>query len=167
VGWGGQNWQEATVWESIVPGVGGSDFYTKALIQADPDALGSATMVKCFDTLRMVLKYIDKDAPGRDWNLATSMVIQGKAGMQFMGDWAKGEFKAAGKNFGTDYIAMPVPETSNGYLFNVDSFISQRRRGPKSPESHGPPNPLSRVSGGVQHQQRLHPGPFRNLPRSL
>jgi len=123
VGWGGQNWQEATVWESIVLGVGGAAFYKKALIDADPDALGSATMVKCFDTLRMVLKYIDKDAPGRDWNLATSMVIQGKAGMQFMGDWAKGEFKAAGKNYGTDYIAMPVPGTSNGYLFNVDSFI--------------------------------------------
>jgi len=123
VGWGGQNWQEATVWESIVLGIGGSDFYKKALIEADPEALGSATMVKCFDTLRMVLQYIDKDAPGRDWNLATSMVIQGKAGMQFMGDWAKGEFKAAGKKFGTDYIAMPVPETSNGYLFNVDSFI--------------------------------------------
>ncbi len=123
VGWGGQNWQEATVWESIVLGVGGADFYKKALIEADPNSLGSATMVKCFDTLRMVLKYIDKDAPGRDWNLATSMVIQGKAGMQFMGDWAKGEFKAAEKKFGTDYIAMPVPETSNGYLFNVDSFI--------------------------------------------
>ena len=123
VAWGGQNWQEATVWESIVLGVGGASFYKKTLVDADPKALGSATMVKCFDTLRMVLKYIDKDAPGRDWNLATSMVIQGKAAMQFMGDWAKGEFKAAGKTFGTDYIAMPVPETSNGYLFNVDSFI--------------------------------------------
>ncbi|MBW2514411.1 MAG: carbohydrate ABC transporter substrate-binding protein, partial [Deltaproteobacteria bacterium] len=110
-------------WESIVLGVGGADFYRKALIDADPEALGSATMAKCFDTLRMVLQYIDKDSPGRDWNLATSMVIKGKAGMQFMGDWAKGEFKAAGKNFGTDYIAMPVPETSDGYLFNVDSFI--------------------------------------------
>jgi len=123
VAWGGQNWQEATVFESIVLGVGGAAFYKKALVDADPMALGSATMVKCFDTLRMVLSFIDKDAPGRDWNLATSMVIQGKAGMQFMGDWAKGEFKAAGKTFGTDYIAMPVPETSSGYLFNVDSFI--------------------------------------------
>ena len=123
VAWGGQNWQEATVFESIVLGVGGADFYKKALIDADPVALGSPTMEKCFKTLRMVLKYIDKDAPGRDWNLATSMVINGKAAMQFMGDWAKGEFKAAGKTFGADYIAMPVPETSSGYLFNVDSFI--------------------------------------------
>jgi glucose/mannose transport system substrate-binding protein len=123
VAWGGQNWQEATVFESIVLGVGGADFYKKALVEADPAALNSPTMIKCLDTLRMVLKYIDKDAPGRDWNLATSMVIQGKAAMQFMGDWAKGEFVAAGKTYGADYVAMPVPETSEGYLFNVDSFI--------------------------------------------
>jgi glucose/mannose transport system substrate-binding protein len=123
VAWGGQNWQEATVFESIVLGVGGADFYRQALVKADEAALNSPTMVKCLDTLRMVLSYIDKDAPGRDWNLATSMVIQGKAAMQFMGDWAKGEFAAAGKTFGVDYVAMPVPETSHGYLFNVDSFI--------------------------------------------
>ena len=30
--------------------------------------------------------YTDKNAPGRDWNLATAMVIKGEAGMQLMGD---------------------------------------------------------------------------------
>jgi glucose/mannose transport system substrate-binding protein len=135
VAWGGQNWQEATVFESIVLGVGGADFYKQALVDADPKALDSPTMVKCLDTLRMVLQYIDKDAPGRDWNLATSMVIQGKAAMQFMGDWAKGEFVAAGKTFGSDYIAMPVPGTSEGYLFNVDSFIMFQVKGKGAQEA--------------------------------
>jgi glucose/mannose transport system substrate-binding protein len=135
VAWGGQNWQEATVFESIVLGVGGADFYKQALVDADPKALDSPTMVKCLDTLRMVLNYIDKDAPGRDWNLATSMVIQGKAAMQFMGDWAKGEFVAAGKTFGSDYIAMPVPGTSEGYLFNVDSFIMFQVKGKGAQEA--------------------------------
>jgi glucose/mannose transport system substrate-binding protein len=135
VAWGGQNWQEATVFESIVLGVGGADFYKQALVEADPKALDSPTMVKCLDTLRMVLQYIDKDAPGRDWNLATSMVIQGKAAMQFMGDWAKGEFVAAGKTFGADYVAMPVPETSEGYLFNVDSFIMFQVKGKGAQEA--------------------------------
>lgn len=123
VAWGGQNWQEATVFEAIVLGVGGAGFYKQALVETDGKALNSPTMIKCLDTLRMVLKYIDKDASGRDWNLATNMVIQGKAAMQFMGDWAKGEFKAAGKVYGVDYVALPVPESSQGYLFNVDSFI--------------------------------------------
>ena len=31
------------------------------------------------------------------------MVITGKAGMQVMGDWAKGEFNAAGQTAGKDY----------------------------------------------------------------
>jgi glucose/mannose transport system substrate-binding protein len=123
VAFGGQAWQEATVFESIVIGIGGADFYQKALVKADPAALNSQTMIKAFDILKTIKKYTDKGAPGRDWNLATSMVITGKAAMQFMGDWAKGEFTKAGKAPGVDFVCMPVPETSNSFLFNVDSFI--------------------------------------------
>lgn len=120
---GGQSWQDATVFESIVLGVGGADFYRSAFVDLDPDALNSPTMIKSFDIYRRLHKYVDRNSPGRDWNLATSMVIQGKAAMQFMGDWAKGEFKVADKSPGVDYICMPVPETSGAYTFNVDSFI--------------------------------------------
>ena len=123
VAFGGQAWQEATVFESIVVGVGGPEFYQKTLVEADPKFLNSPTMVECFKVLRNIKKYTDKNAPGRDWNLATAMVIQGKAAMQFMGDWAKGEFTAADKTPGVDYVAMPVPNTSESFLFNVDSFI--------------------------------------------
>ncbi len=48
------------------------------------------------ETYRRLHDYVDPGSPGRNWNDATSLVIQGKAGMQFMGDWAKGEFTAAG-----------------------------------------------------------------------
>ncbi len=123
VAFGGQNWQETTVFESIVIGIGGADFYTRALVDARPDALNSKTMIKAFEILKMIKKYTDKSAPGRDWNLATSMVISGKAAMQFMGDWAKGEFSKAGKKSGIDFVCAPVPETSGSFLFNVDSFI--------------------------------------------
>jgi glucose/mannose transport system substrate-binding protein len=123
IAFGGQNWQEATVFESIVIGVGGADFYRKALVQADPAALGSSTMVKAMERFKSLKQYTDKNAPGRDWNLATAMVIKGEAAMQFMGDWAKGEFTAAGKKPGVDYLAMPMPDTSKYFLFNVDSFI--------------------------------------------
>ncbi|MBN1412321.1 MAG: carbohydrate ABC transporter substrate-binding protein [Spirochaetales bacterium] len=123
VAWGGQPWQEATVFEIIVAGVGGTDFYKKALVDADVNTLKSATMVKVFKTLRMVLQYIDPGAPNRDWNLATSMVINGEAGMQFMGDWAKGEFTAAKKAPDKDYIAATAPQTSKQFIFNIDSFI--------------------------------------------
>ncbi len=120
---GGQPWQEATLFETIVLGVGGSDFYQKALVDLDTKALGSATMVKAFDTLKMVKSYTDKNAPGRDWNLATAMVYKGEAAMQFMGDWAKGEFKVAGKKIGTDYVAVDAPQTEGAYIYNIDSFV--------------------------------------------
>ncbi|MBC3883772.1 ABC transporter substrate-binding protein [Undibacterium griseum] len=119
---GGQPWQDATVFESVVLGVGGAAFYQKALVQLDPASLNSPTMIKAFDTLAKIKTYIDKDAAGRDWNLATAMIINGKAGMQFMGDWAKGEFSAAGKQPGKDYLCLPAPGTDKAFTFNIDSL---------------------------------------------
>jgi glucose/mannose transport system substrate-binding protein len=120
---GGQPWQDATMFESVALGVGGADFYKKALVQLDPAALTGPAMVKTFDTLARIKTYIDRDAPGRDWNLATAMVINGKAGMQFMGDWAKGEFSAAGKKAGTDFLCLPAPGTAAAYTYNIDSML--------------------------------------------
>ncbi len=120
---GGQPWQDFTIFESVVLGVGGPAFYQKAMVDLDPATLKSATMTKAFDTFRTVRKYVDKDFSGRDWNLATQMVIQGKAGMQFMGDWAKGEFTAAGKKPGSDYLCVDAPGTAGDFTFNIDSFV--------------------------------------------
>ena len=120
---GGQPWQDFTVFESIVLGVGGADFYSKALVKLDPAAVKSPTMEKAFETLRMVRKHVDKDFAGRDWNLATQMVINGKAGVQFMGDWAKGEFTAANKKAGVDFLCLDAPGTANTFTFNIDSFV--------------------------------------------
>jgi glucose/mannose transport system substrate-binding protein len=119
---GGQNWQDFTTFESVALGVGGNDFYKKALVQLDQGALKSATMEKVLTTFKKVKDYTDKNAPGRDWNLATAMVIKGEAGMQLMGDWAKGEFVAAGKVPGKDFVCAAAPGTSKAFTFNVDSF---------------------------------------------
>ena len=119
---GGQPWQDATVFETVALGVGGADFYNKALVKLDQAALTGPNMLKTFDTLGKIKAYIDKDAAGRDWNLATAMVINGKAGMQFMGDWAKGEFTAAGKQPGKDYLCVAAPGTEKSYTFNIDSI---------------------------------------------
>ncbi|MBK9441974.1 MAG: carbohydrate ABC transporter substrate-binding protein [Comamonadaceae bacterium] len=119
---GGQNWQDFTTFEDVVLGVGGAKFYNDALVKLDQTALTSPTMTKALETFRKVKSYTDPAAPGRDWNLATAMVIQEKAAFQFMGDWAKGEFTAAGKVPGKDYICAAAPGTANAYTFNVDSF---------------------------------------------
>ncbi|GAB4561232.1 MAG: ABC transporter substrate-binding protein [Rhizobacter sp.] len=119
---GGQNWQDFTTFESVALGVGGADFYRKALVQLDPGSVKSPTMLKVLTTFKKVKDYTDKNASGRDWNLATAMVIRGEAGMQLMGDWAKGEFIAAGKAPGKDFLCAAAPGTANAFTFNVDSF---------------------------------------------
>lgn len=119
---GGQSWQDATIFEAVALSIGGAEFYNKAFVELDDDALGGETMVKVLATFKRLKDYMDPDAPGRDWNLATAMVINGKAAFQIMGDWAKGEFTAAGKTAGTDFLCVAVPGTENAYTFNIDSF---------------------------------------------
>jgi len=119
---GGQNWQEATMFDSVVLSTGGPDFYKKAFNDLDDTALKSDTMKKSFDNLAKLITYVDPNFAGRDWNLATAMVIKGDALMQVMGDWAKGEFKAAGKTPGTDYLCVRFPGTDGSVIYNSDMF---------------------------------------------
>ena len=120
---GGQEWQEAETFETVALGVGGPDFYKKAFVQLDPATLKGPTMVKALETFRRIKPYTDDAQTGRDWNLATAMVINGKAAMQFMGDWAKGEFTVAGKVPGKDYLCVAAPGSGKAFTFNVDSFV--------------------------------------------
>lgn len=120
---GGNSWNDFTTFEPVVLGVGGVKFYNDAFVKLDPKALNSAWMKKALETLRRLKGYIDPGVVGRDWNQATAMVIQGKAGFQFMGDWAKGEFVAAGKVPGKDFLCAAAPGNNGAYTFNVDSFV--------------------------------------------
>lgn len=117
---GGQAWQDATIFEVVALGIGGANFFRKAFVELDSQTLTSATMIAVFDQMRKIRGYVDPNFSGRDWNLATAMVINGEAAFQIMGDWAKGEFVAAGKVAGKDFLCAAAP--GNGFLYNVDSF---------------------------------------------
>lgn len=125
---GGQAWQELYMFEAVLSGVGGADFYRAALVDLDETALTSDTMVAVFAQLAELRGMIDENAPGRDWNLASAMVINGEAAMQIMGDWAKGEFTNAGQVPGMDFACIPVPKAEGDafvYLVNSLSFFAQ------------------------------------------
>lgn len=117
---GGQAWQDATVFEAVALGIGGPKFFQKAFVELDQATLKSNTMVKVFDQMRIMRGFVDNNFSGRDWNLATAMVMNGEAAFQIMGDWAKGEFLAAGKRPGIDFLCASTP--GDGFLYNVDSF---------------------------------------------
>jgi glucose/mannose transport system substrate-binding protein len=119
---GGQNWQDFTVFEDVVLGVGGTAFYQQAMVELQPAALNSETMRQALETFRRLKRYTDAGSPGRDWNLTTALVMDGRAAFQLMGDWAKGEFLAAGKVPGKDFLCLPAPGTATAFTFNIDSF---------------------------------------------
>jgi glucose/mannose transport system substrate-binding protein len=119
---GGQPWQEATIFDAVVMSTGGPEFYKKAFIDLDSSALNSDTMVQAFDRMAKLRTYVDDNFSGRDWNLASAMVIKGDAAMQIMGDWAKGEWINAGKVPGTDVLCFRYPGTQGSVTFNSDSF---------------------------------------------
>ncbi|WP_236995568.1 ABC transporter substrate-binding protein [Halomonas huangheensis] len=119
---GGQPWQDATVFETVALSLGGADFYRQAFVELDQDTLESDTMIEALETFKRLRELMDEGMPGRDWNLATRMVIDGQAAMQIMGDWAKGEFTAADMQAGSDYLCAPVPGTADDFIFNIDSF---------------------------------------------
>ncbi len=125
---GGQPWQEVYMFEAVAAGVGGAAFYRRALIDLDDAALRGPEMVAVFEELATLRDMIDANAAGRDWNLATAMVINGEAAMQIMGDWAKGEFTNAGLVAGEDYACIAVPKDDGDafvYLVNSLSLFEQ------------------------------------------
>ncbi|MEM9319040.1 MAG: ABC transporter substrate-binding protein [Pseudomonadota bacterium] len=119
---GGQAWQEATVFDSIAMGVGGPEFYQAAFVDLDPEALGGADMVEAFARMETLRGFVDDNFSGRDWNLATAMVINGEALFQIMGDWAKGEFVNAGLTAGEEFACFRVPGSEGTVTFNSDQF---------------------------------------------
>ncbi|SDK67719.1 ABC transporter substrate-binding protein [Paracoccus chinensis] len=129
---GGQPWQEATIFDSAVLASGGPEFYQKSMIDLDPEALGSEQMVAAFDKMEQLRGFVDDNFSGRDWNLASAMVINGEAAFQIMGDWAKGEFLNAGKVPGTDFLCFRVPGTEGTVTFNSDQFMMFRQDDPEA-----------------------------------
>ncbi len=119
---GGQAWQDATMFDGVVLSVGGVDLYRKAFIDLDPEALGSEQMVEAFNRMETLRSFVDDNFSGRDWNLASAMVINGEAAFQIMGDWAKGEFLNAGKTPGEDFLCFRVPGSAGAVSFNSDQF---------------------------------------------
>ena len=119
---GGQPWQDGTVFEDLAFSILGPEGFRKAFVEQDRATLTGDKMVEVFAALQKLRGYIDADAAGRDWNSATGLVIDGKAGMQIMGDWAKSEWTAAGKVAGKDYECLAFPGTQGSFAFNIDSL---------------------------------------------
>ena len=118
---GGQPWQERSLFNSVLVGDGGTDLFLQVYRDGNLDAVKSDKFKSVADLFHQLHETVDSGSPGRNWNDATSMVITGKAGMQVIGDWAKGEFTSAGLTPGKEYGCAIVGQ--GGYLMGGDVFV--------------------------------------------
>jgi glucose/mannose transport system substrate-binding protein len=123
IAWGGQSWQEALVFDAVLLGQGGPELFFKIYRDRDEDALKSPEFLKVAETFGRLRDYVDAGAPGRSWNDATLMVIAGQAGLQIMGDWAKGDFINAGMAPGGDKAGCALVPGAAGYVMGGDVFV--------------------------------------------
>jgi glucose/mannose transport system substrate-binding protein len=117
---GGQPWQETLLFNAVLLEEAGPDVYRKVLTGNDPEAVKSDGFRKAAETFGELRGLVDEGSPGRNWNDATSLVITGKAAVQMMGDWAKGEFIAAGETPGKEYGCTIL---GGGYIMGGDVFV--------------------------------------------
>ncbi len=122
VAFGGQPWQEKIVFDALLAHIGGSDLYLK-VYKGDQKAIASPEFKNVLASFKQLKSYTDAGSPNRNWNDATSMVISGKAGVQIMGDWAKGEFQAAKQTAGKEFGCFPGFGPKAPYIIAGDVFV--------------------------------------------
>jgi len=120
---GGTAWQDALIFDSMALSLLGADKYKKAFVEHDEHVLNSPAMVAVFKKYKRLSHYIDRSLAGKDWFNASQLFAADKAAMQFMGDWAKGMWDAAGKTAMVDYICADIPQGKGTYSYNIDSFV--------------------------------------------
>lgn len=137
VSMGAQPWQVGYLTHFLVASLGEPGVYEDLYGQTvDQAVLDDQSLIKVFEWLRRFQQLADAGAGQRDWNMATSAVINGRALLQLQGDWMKGEWTAAGKVAGLDFgcIFMPgarhVPVTvdSWGLLGDVSAAVEIAER---------------------------------------
>jgi glucose/mannose transport system substrate-binding protein len=125
----GQKVWERNLFNAVLVGKGGNELWTAIYSRRDPAAAKSSEFRAVAETYGKLRGYIDQGAPGRNWNDATNLVIQGRAGMQIMGDWAKGEFAAAGQTAGKEY-GCTILSREGGYVMGGDVFAFPKLKDP-------------------------------------
>jgi len=120
---GKDTWSVTMVFEDILLAGGGADNF-KALMSGST-MWTDASVVTALTSLQKIWqnKYINEDFSARTWDEAAGQVLNGKAGMTIMGDWAKGYFQANDTaNWATDIGWEPSPGTTGIFKVITDTF---------------------------------------------
>lgn len=107
------------LYESILLATYGDDY---AKMFNDPTLLADARLATSIEVLGKMLGYSNADRTSLSWQDAAQQLVDGKAAMTIMGDWAEGYFKTQGWKPNVEFGWAPSPGTDGYFLWLSDSF---------------------------------------------
>ncbi len=114
---------ERATFTAVLLHMGGRDLYNKFYGDKDINAVKSPAFRTVLEKFKKLRSYSDPGVAGRTWNDTTALLVTDKAGFQTVGDWAKGEFLAAGKTAGKEYGCFAGWGPSAPYMISGDVFV--------------------------------------------
>ncbi|WP_457422668.1 ABC transporter substrate-binding protein [Roseateles sp. P5_E7] len=120
---GGQPWQDLNLFSAVLANQGGRELYLAVFRDRDAAALQGEALRQVLASYKKLRRYVDAASPGRSWSDTTALLISGRAGLAFMGDWAKGEFAQAGQQPGRDYGCTPGLSARSPYIVDGDVLV--------------------------------------------
>lgn len=119
---GGKDGFEAShLFESVLLATFGPEDYTN-LWTGDATAWADERVATAINTMARMLSYANEDRSARSWSQAAQLVLEGKAGMTIMGDWAEGYFLTQKAKPNVDFGYAPSPGTDGTFMWLSDSF---------------------------------------------
>lgn len=115
-------WQVATLFETIVLGDAGPEFYRKLFVRKDPGAYADPRFADALQRLRRLKQWMLPTSGIQTWPEMTRKFIDGDAAMLIMGDWAKGEMNAWGFATEKAFACVAAPGTANFHLYDIDTI---------------------------------------------
>ncbi len=149
---GGKDKFEAShTFESILLATFGADDYIKLWDGTDTmwkDPRAEQALL----TLKKLFSYANSDRAALGWADAMTQVLEGRAAMTIMGDWAHGLGISKGLKVNQDYGWAPTPGTTDTFMWLSDSFGLAK----------GAPNPEQaigwlKVCGSKEGQDAFNP----------
>jgi glucose/mannose transport system substrate-binding protein len=145
-----QPWTIATlVFENVLVASAGAQYYLDFF--SGKQTADDLQLRTALTAAAQMFGYINADHDSLLWNDAVAQVKQGKAAMNIMGDWAKGEFVVEGAKPDVDFGEVNLGGSST-FVFAVDAFPLPKG----APNRTGGVNLLTTM-GSLPGQQAFNP----------
>jgi len=143
-------WEAAHLFEDVLLASLGANGY-RGLWTGQTPWTGEGVR-RALETMARILSFANTDHAALVWDQAVQLLIDGKAAMNVMGDWAAGYFTSKGWKPNVHYGFAPAPGTAGTFVVVTDTFGLPKR----APHRQNAINWL-RVAGSKEGQEAFNP----------